>query len=112
MKLLTILLGFSLLAQTTNPAPIIVLHRADPKHRQVALSVSVSPKCMAFSRDGSAYAKAHHYATGGKMYGIMIHPKDLPGYPGVPHMVWLCRYHMAEMIGTDPETGEKPTWVK
>lgn len=72
-------------------------------------------KVCRWDSDGSNYISAHHYKSG-RMYGIKLMTGQLvpPGTKGRPdrdEIVWMCRYHVAEWIGTDPETGKRAEWM-
>jgi len=61
-----------------------------------------------------SFMRSHHYPTG-KMYGIVLEQGKL--VPPVEKavsvtkgIVWMCRYHIAEWIGIDPETGKRAVW--
>lgn len=106
-RILLLLFPAILLISQTNT--ITLPHRSNPRGGTIQLYISTG-RCAEPAKSGSAYAQAHHYANG-KVYGFYITPKSkIPGQPPVKRMLWLCRYHMAEIIGTDPETGQPPTW--
>lgn len=114
--LLIALFALTLFAQTdTQPDPpnsITVAHRTHPTPgTTIKLFVEEHGKCAFDTKNGSDYAKAQHYSDG-KVYGFWIHPKKKPDEVVRPprRVLWLCRYHIAEMTGTDPETGEAPAW--
>lgn len=64
----------------------------------------------------AGYISKHHYKHG-QVYGIVLFSGELvaPGgksnYPTGNRIIWMCRYHVSEWIGTDPVTGKGSEWM-